>query len=41
MYNVINWDRNLKLANQEYLQILEEEMRNRQLLVDSILELNK
>jgi hypothetical protein len=41
MYNRINWDRNLQLANQEFLQILENEMKNRQLLVDEILELNK
>lgn len=41
MYNIINWDRNLRLANEEYLQILENEMRKRQILVDEILETNK
>lgn len=41
MYNIINWDRNLRLSNEEYLQILENEMRKRQILVDEILELNK
>lgn len=41
MYNMINWDRNLRLSNEEYLQILENEMRKRQILVDEILEANK
>lgn len=41
MFNIINWDDNLKRNNAEYLQILEDEMKKRQILVDQILENGK